>query len=244
MRETDLFEPLRKYFLGQGYSVHSEVKNCDLIARKGDEVIIVELKTGFSLSLVYQAIRRQGISDSVYVAIPVPEGKKTPPNLSSMKHLLSRLELGLILVRFLKTKVKVEIALHPREPVRRHARRARAAVIREIDGRYAEFDSAGAPAAEGRMTAYRQESLLIALLLARNGLLSPKMLREKGTSEKTGRILSANLYGWFDRIERGVYELNDAGRAALLLYSGDVEKILGGFSPARTDSDAQSGKRS
>ena len=229
MRETDLFEPLRKYFLGQGYSVHSEVRNCDLVATKEDDVVIVELKTGFSLSLVYQAIRRQEIGDSVYVAVPVPPGKSNPPNLSSMKHLLRRLELGLILVRFLKTKTRVEIALHPREAVRRRARRARRAVIREIDGRYAEFDAAGAPSAGGRMSAYRQESLLIASLLDRQGPLSPKTLREKGASGKTGRILSANLYGWFDRIERGVYALNNAGRDALRNYAQEVESIISGF---------------
>jgi hypothetical protein len=230
MRETDLYEPLRKYFIGQGYTVHSEVKNCDLVAKKADEVVIVELKTGFSLSLVYQAIRRQEIGDSVYVAVPVPVGKNNPPNLSSMKHLLRRLELGLILVRFMKTKTKVEIALHPREPVRRRARRARAAVIREIDGRYAEFDSAGAPSAGGRMSSYRQESLLIASLLERQGPLSPKTLREKGTSEKTGRILSANIYGWFVRIDRGVYAINDAGREALRNHTSEVKEILRGCS--------------
>ena len=29
------------------------------------------------------------------------------------------------------------------------------------------------------------------------------------------KILQHNVYGWFDRAERGVYVLTDAGRAAL-----------------------------
>jgi hypothetical protein len=29
------------------------------------------------------------------------------------------------------------------------------------------------------------------------------------------KILLHNVYGWFDRAERGVYVLNDTGRAAL-----------------------------
>jgi hypothetical protein len=29
------------------------------------------------------------------------------------------------------------------------------------------------------------------------------------------KILLHNVYGWFDRVERGVYTLTDAGRAAL-----------------------------
>jgi hypothetical protein len=30
-----------------------------------------------------------------------------------------------------------------------------------------------------------------------------------------GKILLHNVYGWFDRVERGVYALTDAGHAAL-----------------------------
>jgi len=30
-----------------------------------------------------------------------------------------------------------------------------------------------------------------------------------------GKILLQNVYGWFDRAERGVYGLTEAGRAAL-----------------------------
>jgi hypothetical protein len=30
-----------------------------------------------------------------------------------------------------------------------------------------------------------------------------------------GKILLHNVYGWFDRAERGIYVLTDAGRAAL-----------------------------
>jgi hypothetical protein len=36
-------------------------------------------------------------------------------------------------------------------------------------------------------------------------------LRGLGTGDKTTSILSANHYGWFQRIEKGVYELTDQG---------------------------------
>jgi hypothetical protein len=29
------------------------------------------------------------------------------------------------------------------------------------------------------------------------------------------KILLHNVYGWFDRVERGIYSLTDSGRAAL-----------------------------
>ena len=54
MKENQLFPPLKTYLEGQGYRVHSEVKNCDLVARKGDEMLIVETKLRLSLQLLLQ----------------------------------------------------------------------------------------------------------------------------------------------------------------------------------------------
>jgi hypothetical protein len=49
-----------------------------------------------------------------------------------------------------------------------------------------------------------------------------------------GKILLHNVYGWFERAERGVYVLTDAGRAALkrwpqqpLDFAGVGDSILG-----------------
>jgi hypothetical protein len=33
--------------------------------------------------------------------------------------------------------------------------------------------------------------------------------------QQAGPLLRANVYGWFDRVERGVYELSPRGRQAL-----------------------------
>ena len=73
MLETDLYKPVYDYLVRQGYTVHSEVKNCDITAIKGEELIVVELKTSFNLKLLAQGAKRQRIADSVYVAIPVPK---------------------------------------------------------------------------------------------------------------------------------------------------------------------------
>jgi hypothetical protein len=35
------------------------------------------------------------------------------------------------------------------------------------------------------------------------------------------KILQHNVYGWFDRTERGIYALTDAGRAALQRWPQD-----------------------
>ncbi|MFP4618793.1 MAG: DUF2161 family putative PD-(D/E)XK-type phosphodiesterase [Spirochaetaceae bacterium] len=225
MKESDIYYPIKQYLEGQGYTVHGEVKNCDIVARKGEELVVVELKRHISLALLAQAVERKELTDSVYIGVPVPEGRNAPPNFRRTKGLLRRLELGCILVDTMKTKTRVRLLLHPYpfKQVRSHKKKR--ALIREIDGRFAEFDLAGQPVTRERITAYKQQSLYIALQLSRNGPSSPQMLREAGCSEKTQSILSANLYGWFDRVKRGVYTLNRAGTEALHSYSEIIEKI-------------------
>ena len=62
------------------------------------------------------------------------------------------------------------------------------------------------------MTAYRQQALACASALSR----SPQRVRDlRAQGPNAGKILLRNVYGWFDRTERGVYGLTEAGRAAL-----------------------------
>jgi hypothetical protein len=62
------------------------------------------------------------------------------------------------------------------------------------------------------MTAYRQQALACAAKLAEG----PKRPRDlKSAAPDAGKILLGNVYGWFDRAERGVYALTEAGRKAL-----------------------------
>jgi len=62
-------------------------------------------------------------------------------------------------------------------------------------------------------------------MLKHKGLLSPKQLRALGTGVKTQSILSYNVYGWFDRVKRGTYSLNQAGVLALKKYKEVIKKI-------------------
>jgi hypothetical protein len=62
------------------------------------------------------------------------------------------------------------------------------------------------------MTAYRQQALLCAAALSQ----APARPRDlKTIAPDAPKILLGNVYGWFVRVERGVYALNDSGRAAL-----------------------------
>ena len=71
------------------------------------------------------------------------------------------------------------------------------------------------------MTAYRQQALGIpaAIAAAAQGGAPgcrPRDLKEAATDAP--KILLHNVYGWFTRVERGVYALTEAGRAALVRW--------------------------
>lgn len=215
--ESDLFEPIQDYLIAQGYSVKAEVINCDITAVKDDELVVIELKKTLNMGLLIQAANRQKFADSVYVAIATQPGKSLPRHFKGACHLLKRLELGLILVSFLKTKTKVEIIFHPSEFKKRKSHKVRRSIIREISGRTGNFNKGGITGTQ-IITAYREEAIHIACFLLAHKELSPANLRKLGTSQKTQRILSDNHYGWFDRVKRGVYTLHDQGEKALEQY--------------------------
>ena len=77
MREQDLYPPIKAFLEAQGYEVKAEVDGCDVVAMRGAEPpVLVEMKTAFSLALVFQGIARQGLSDHVYLAVPPLSGRK------------------------------------------------------------------------------------------------------------------------------------------------------------------------
>jgi hypothetical protein len=230
LKESDLYNPLKIYLENQGYSIGAEVKECDLVAIKGDEMILIELKTRVSVALLIQAARRKDISESVYIAVPVPQGKKDLPNSRGLKNLLRKLEVGLILVRFMKTKTRVDMVLHPKPYEKRMRPGKHNSILREVNGRYGEFNKGGIPTTEERITAYRQESIRLAVLLKKQGEASPAWLRKlSARPDKVQPILSQNLYGWFDRVKRGVYSLNPVGLTALERYERDFPDLISLF---------------
>ncbi|MBT5435919.1 MAG: hypothetical protein HOK83_19930, partial [Rhodospirillaceae bacterium] len=71
LRETDIYEPIKAFLEGQGYTVKGEIGRCDVVAVKDDaEPVIVELKLAFSLPLIFQGLQRQSLSELVYLAVP------------------------------------------------------------------------------------------------------------------------------------------------------------------------------
>ena len=212
--ETDLYQPVHDYLVAQGYAVRSEVRDCDIAAVKGDDLIVIELKRTLSLALLAQGIKRQELTEAVYLAIPRPANRrKWNAQTRDVRRLLRRLELGLILV----SKRSVEIVFHPLPAERQQRKGKRRVVLEEISNRSEDYNQGGSTRRK-LVTAYRENAIQIAACLCALGPCSPAQLRKLGTGEKTRSILYRNVYGWFERRDRGLYALSTHGHSALAEY--------------------------
>jgi hypothetical protein len=215
LKEADLAGPLVAYLAGEGWTVRSEVKDCDIAATRGGELLVVEMKTSLSLALLAQAAARQRITDTVYVAIPRPSNKwKWWKESRGVQHLLRRLELGLLLVSIDPQAPGVDVVFHPHPCTRRKRPKTRRAVLHEISSRTADYNRAGSTRTK-LVTAYRENAIHVACCLKKKGALTPAQLRGLGTGGKTYSILRNNVYGWFERVGDGTYVLTAGGRAEL-----------------------------
>lgn len=222
--EKDLYEPVRQYLEGLGYEVKGEVKSCDMTALRDGELLVVELKRGFTLELLYQAMDRQRVADGVYVAVPLPKRGYRAPHMREMASLCRRLELGLIFVGFTaKGLAQVDVAVHPKEaPAPRQNKRRRLAVIREHENRTGSVNTGGVTRRK-ILTAYKEQALLVAKLLRENGPMRSEQVRKLGGPQNTNAILSRNVLGWFSREpspdgRRYLYRITPEGLDALEEY--------------------------
>jgi hypothetical protein len=220
--EEDLCKPVSEFLLKQGYTVRCEVNYCDITALKENELIIIELKRNLSVELLAQAAKRQKAADLVFIAVPKPKRIIGSSKWKDICHLIRRLEMGLILVSFKGKQAFIEVPIEPiyfdRDKNKILNKKKRENIIKEINGRYFDLNVGGITRKK-LVTAYRENAIFIACCLNMFGALSPKKLRILGTdNKKTTSILSENHYGWFEKVKRGMYNINDQGKEALKEY--------------------------
>lgn len=199
VREVDLYPPIKAFLEGEGFVVKGEVGGCDVVAVRGSESpLIVELKLRFTLELVLQALDRLLVSETVYVAVPAAAAKRR-----GIRPLCRRLGLGLLLVH--GGDQAVEVAVEP-GPYRPPHQRKRAVRLVAEHARRAGDPTPGGSTRVPVMTAYRQEAMRVAAVLAA-GPASVAAVREQAAAPAAGRILLRDPYGWFERVGRGTYRL-------------------------------------
>ena len=222
-RETDLYAPVKQLLEQQGYEVKGEIGEADIVGCRGNEPpVIVELKTTFSLSLFHQAIDRLRMTNVVYVAVPHKPGKLFASSLKRNIALSRRLGIGLITVRLKDGSVYVH--LDPGTATPRLSKPKQARLLREFSRRVGDPNSGGATR-KGLITAYRQDALRCLNFLQANGPAKASIVAAATQVENSRRIMADDHYGWFERVQTGIYAITPKGREAMLNYKQELAKL-------------------
>ena len=209
--ETALYLPVKRFLEKLGFSVKGEVGGCDLVALSGDDppvVVIGELKQTFNLELILQAVDRAAAADEVWLAAKLSIRGKGRESDARYRNLCRRLGFGMLAVT---DSGNVEVIVKPPTTAPKRNLKKRSRLVAEHSKRIGDPAMGGSTRAP-IMTAYRQQALVCASALSGG----PQRVRDlRAHVPDAGKILLHNVYGWFDRAERGMYVLTDAGHAAL-----------------------------
>ncbi|MFT4180847.1 MAG: DUF2161 family putative PD-(D/E)XK-type phosphodiesterase [Rhizobium sp.] len=209
--ETALYLPIKTFLEAAGYAVKGEISGCDLVGLSDGEppvVVICELKLTFNLELILQAVDRAQASDEVWIAARVSAKGKGRESDRRFRDLCRRLGFGMLAV---SDSGVVDVIVSPVAPMPRKNLRKRVRLVDEHRRRKGDPALGGSTRAP-IMTAYRQQALVCAAAIL-NGQQRPKEMRAQ--APKAPQILRDNVYGWFERLDRGIYGLTEVGAEAL-----------------------------
>jgi hypothetical protein len=211
VKETDLYPPLKRFLTAQGYEVKGEVGDCDVLAVRGDEPpVVVELKLTLNLTLLLQAVDRLSLSGAVYLGVPATN-RTLATQRKRVLRLLRMLGLGLIAIDLQRDRVEVVLDPGPyRGPQPSTVRRQR--LLGEFVKRVGDPNAGGADRRKGRVTAYRQRALAIAKHLRQHGPTKASVVAQALSDPQARAVLYRDVYGWFDRLGKGIYDLSPRGR--------------------------------
>ncbi|HTL48996.1 MAG TPA: DUF2161 family putative PD-(D/E)XK-type phosphodiesterase [Verrucomicrobiae bacterium] len=222
MKEVEMYLPLKIFLEKKGYRVHSEVESLDVMARKGDELLVVEMKTAFNLQLVYQLIERLKMTELVYAYIPLEKGGRWPKSYKRMCGLLKRLHCGLMVLDAAAREVVVEFEPAAFKGRTNYARKNLA--IREFEGRSLDLNQGGSTR-EPLFTVYKEKAIRVAMYLLERGPAPVGEIREKLAIDNAVSILYDNHLGWFRRVSRGVYQLTPEFEFFRLKYEKQIKQL-------------------
>lgn len=215
MREAELYAPVKRFLEAQGYEVKAEVEGCDVLALRDGLPLIVELKTRFSLDLLLQGVDRLKLADAVYLAVP-----RLGRRWRDIKALCQRVGLGLLLVE----DGRARAVLDPMPYVPRGNKRRRQRLLKEFAHRVGDPNVAGAARVKV-VTSYRQDALRCLAALAATGPLTLATLRAQTGVARAAGICQRDVYGWFERVDRGTYAASPVGRQALVTHADVVAQL-------------------
>jgi len=220
--ETALYLPVQRFLEARGFRVKGEICGCDLVALPAEQdnsppiIVIGELKQRFTLELLLQGVDRMAAGDEIWLAVrnSSKSRKRADGRLNDarVRKLCRLLGFGLLAV---SARGRVDILAEPGPYRPRGNPRRRSRLLREHSRRQGD-PAVGGGTRQPIMTAYRQQALTVAQAILEATQVKPREL--KAMAPDAPKILLHNVYGWFARVERGVYGLTEAGREAVKVW--------------------------
>ncbi len=213
MKEYEMFPMIKSYFESLGYKVNAEVKDCDVTAVKDDELIIIEMKTSLNITVLYQALERKRVTPFVYIAVPKPK-KNYRKSLQKMKNLLSKLQMGLLIIDVINgacvSFLDPEVDMSQRQ---NHVKKAK--IVKEISKREID-ENLGGVSKTKILTAHKELGIALCVVIEKEGVVTSKVLRDKYGFDKDVNIyLHRNFHRWYKKVGKATYELSSEGKRLL-----------------------------
>jgi len=214
--EPSMPAPLPKAGASRGKKAKA-ANGADAAATDAPLVVIGELKQRFTLELLLQGVDRMAMGDEIWLAVRSTSKRKNRAdgrlNDRRVLKLCRLLGFGLLGVT---ARGRVDMLVEPTAYKPRGNPRRRSRLLREHQRRQGD-PAVGGGTRKPIMTAYRQQALAVAQAILEATQAKPRDL--KALAPDAPKILLHNVYGWFARIERGVYGLTEAGREAVKIWT-------------------------
>lgn len=206
-----MYPILKKHFENDGYKVSAEVRDCDVVLTdKNGDITVIELKVSLNITVVYQAMDRQKITNNVYIAVLKPKNSYNK-SVSKMKKLLSAVNVGLILVDVPKKSMNV---ISNPETSKIKDNKNTKKIKQEIEGRTLELNVGGTTRTK-RLTAYRDKCIKISCILQKYSVVNAKFLKDNFNIDKGYNIMRSNHHGYFINFGKGDFGLSLKGEEML-----------------------------
>lgn len=205
MKETDLFLPVKQLFESFEFEVEAEIEHIDIIAKKEDRLIAIELKKDLNVHVIAQILKRQSLTDEAYIAIFKPAKKVlTSVTFKDKVLILKRLGIGLIFVEKEAVIYKESEVIIPKKKTKTKQRL--------IDTFHAlNSENIGGSNKTKRMTLYKKQAMIIADCLGYQ-IKKPSQIKKETKIDKAYSILYKNYYQWFEPLGKGMYRLTEKGK--------------------------------
>jgi len=117
------------------------------------------------------------------------------------------------------------VPLDPGPYAPRKAPRRKTRLLREFARLEGDPNPGGSTRSNGLMTAYRQDALRCLRVLVVDGPTKAAIVAKRAGVAGARRLMADNHYGWFERVETGIYAPSPNGMRASDQFARDIARL-------------------